>query len=256
VAGSGDDEGSRRPSAPGWYPDPWRAEGEGERYFDGKAWGTAERPLGRHTSTSDWETPSRSASGRFQRIIAPVLVILLVAGGVVYFKSRSSNNATVTASPATTVRKASAHSSTTVARTATTSRVTTTSDDGRNKSGCGRYCAYTLSGDWPRVEQGDCVNVRVDTNAKDFSFSRVSCQARHDGELYFVKRPDPVTTLSPAPKSIADLIARVCGVEELKTYAPGFAATHPDAISRVGTFGDQRTRACEVRADSPTQSIR
>ena len=35
-----------QPDAPGWYPDPWSATGGGERYFDGKRWGTNERPRG------------------------------------------------------------------------------------------------------------------------------------------------------------------------------------------------------------------
>jgi hypothetical protein len=40
-----------RPQAAGWYPDPWSATGEGERYFDGKKWGSSARPLARHTQT-------------------------------------------------------------------------------------------------------------------------------------------------------------------------------------------------------------
>ena len=39
-----------KPSGPGWYPDPWSADGKGERYFDGKHWGSTERPRGRHTT--------------------------------------------------------------------------------------------------------------------------------------------------------------------------------------------------------------
>ena len=40
-----DDRGKpENPSGPGWYPDPWSADGKGERYFDGKRWGTTERP--------------------------------------------------------------------------------------------------------------------------------------------------------------------------------------------------------------------
>jgi hypothetical protein len=38
-----------QPDGPGWYPDPWSATGTGERYFDGKRWGTSERPRARHT---------------------------------------------------------------------------------------------------------------------------------------------------------------------------------------------------------------
>ena len=40
-----------RPQAAGWYPDPWSATGEGERYYDGKNWGSSARPLARHTQT-------------------------------------------------------------------------------------------------------------------------------------------------------------------------------------------------------------
>jgi len=53
--GKDDPEGAR---APGWYPDPWSATGEGERYFDGKKWGTSAKPLGRH-STADNEPSTR-----------------------------------------------------------------------------------------------------------------------------------------------------------------------------------------------------
>ena len=45
----GDD--TEQPRAAGWYPDPWSATGEGERYYDGKKWGSSARPLGRHTQT-------------------------------------------------------------------------------------------------------------------------------------------------------------------------------------------------------------
>jgi hypothetical protein len=45
----GGEHDPEKPSAPGWYPDPWSATGEGERYFDGEKWGSSERPLGRLT---------------------------------------------------------------------------------------------------------------------------------------------------------------------------------------------------------------
>jgi len=50
VPGKKDDD-TERPRAAGWYPDPWSATGEGERYYDGKKWGSSARPLGRHTQT-------------------------------------------------------------------------------------------------------------------------------------------------------------------------------------------------------------
>src|SRR5258708_2971495 len=43
--------GPKLPRAPGWYPDPWSAPGEGQRFFDGKQWGSTE-PFGRHATVS------------------------------------------------------------------------------------------------------------------------------------------------------------------------------------------------------------
>jgi hypothetical protein len=40
----------KKPDEPGWYTDPFSATGTGERYWDGKKWGTDERPLGRHST--------------------------------------------------------------------------------------------------------------------------------------------------------------------------------------------------------------
>jgi hypothetical protein len=82
-------DGSDTPTEPGWYPDPWSATGEGERYFDGKNWGTAERPLGRH-SVVDMEPrrQARNARARHERFgnrraLVPALV-LIVAVAVVW----------------------------------------------------------------------------------------------------------------------------------------------------------------------------
>jgi hypothetical protein len=52
------------PSAPGWYPDPWSATGSGERYFDGKRWGTTERPLGREVVVLESRRRRRVRGGR------------------------------------------------------------------------------------------------------------------------------------------------------------------------------------------------
>src|SRR3954452_20799969 len=46
--GVGVTEGVR---AAGWYPDPWGTEGE--RYFDGAAWGRESRPAGRDAVVTD-----------------------------------------------------------------------------------------------------------------------------------------------------------------------------------------------------------
>jgi hypothetical protein len=39
------------PREPGWYPDPFSATGDGERYFDGRGGGTPGGPPPRHTVT-------------------------------------------------------------------------------------------------------------------------------------------------------------------------------------------------------------
>ncbi len=65
-----------RPRAPGWYPDPWSATGDGERYFDGERWGSTERPLGRQTTVLVDERPSRRA--RVRRVHPAVALIALV----------------------------------------------------------------------------------------------------------------------------------------------------------------------------------
>jgi len=79
------DEGQENPDRPGWYPDPWSATGTGERYFDGKTWGTNERPLGRNTiALSDVRKKRRrsKATQRFTRVARPAAVIagLLAVG--------------------------------------------------------------------------------------------------------------------------------------------------------------------------------
>jgi hypothetical protein len=68
----------RAPRAPGWYPDPWSATGEGERYFDGQKWGSTERPLGGHTVLVEEheERPAKHEPGRPRR---PVIAIAVFA---------------------------------------------------------------------------------------------------------------------------------------------------------------------------------
>ena len=72
------------PDKPGWYPDPWSATGSGERYFDGKRWGTADRPLGRETVA---EAQSSARPHRW-RSLRTIVVVSLVIGGA-WFATRS-----------------------------------------------------------------------------------------------------------------------------------------------------------------------
>jgi Protein of unknown function (DUF2510)/Matrixin len=69
------------PRAPGWYPDPWSATGEGERYFDGRRWGSNERPLGREATVVPMERRRdrrlHSVRQRPQLIIAILVLVAL-----------------------------------------------------------------------------------------------------------------------------------------------------------------------------------
>ncbi len=69
------------PSAPGWYPDPWSATGTGERYFDGKRWGTTEKPRGRHSAPvlTDIAERSSARAGRGRTFVSIAVVVALVA---------------------------------------------------------------------------------------------------------------------------------------------------------------------------------
>lgn len=80
------------PTAPGWYPDPWSATGHGERYFDGKAWGRTDRPVGRAVGPlDDSDEPTRSrrrrlaggsrrSPGRFRRNLLPFGLLAVTVG--------------------------------------------------------------------------------------------------------------------------------------------------------------------------------
>jgi hypothetical protein len=57
------------PRAPGWYPDPWSATGTGERYFDGKRWGTSERPRARHSPPPTTNVLPLRRPGRLRRVL-------------------------------------------------------------------------------------------------------------------------------------------------------------------------------------------
>ena len=86
---SGNDD--ELPSAPGWYPDPWSATGTGERYFDGKHWGTSEKPLGRLSTVTELDahrkrrgrkkrTGESRLRGRGPTIIGVIVVVIAVFG--------------------------------------------------------------------------------------------------------------------------------------------------------------------------------
>jgi hypothetical protein len=78
-----------QPDAPGWYPDPWSATGSGERYFDGKQWGTSERPRARESTVV---VPMRRPRGRGRgpggvkafvaRHRIPIILVLIGAAAV------------------------------------------------------------------------------------------------------------------------------------------------------------------------------
>jgi hypothetical protein len=72
----GKDRDIDTPDAPGWYPDPWSATGAGERYFDGKKWGSTERPMAGHAVATVEEREAKEP-GRTRRV-----VVALVAFGV------------------------------------------------------------------------------------------------------------------------------------------------------------------------------
>jgi hypothetical protein len=105
----GGEHDPEKPSAPGWYPDPWSATGDGERYFDGEKWGSSERPLGRLTvvdleehrkqrgrkksapgpKTSRWRLPSHL------RPVALLVALVLLIWGVPKLFQHDSKPATV-----------------------------------------------------------------------------------------------------------------------------------------------------------------
>jgi Matrixin/Protein of unknown function (DUF2510) len=114
--GKRDDSGAERPRAPGWYPDPWSATGEGQRYFDGERWGTNEKPLGRHTTVavepipfrrrSRWRRRSRKRSGTLSERLRNgwPFIALAVLIAIVYAIPRlrgSHHGKTATSAPTT-----------------------------------------------------------------------------------------------------------------------------------------------------------
>jgi hypothetical protein len=75
----GSDKQSGDPTEAGWYPDPWSATGEGERYFDGRRWGSTEKPLARHTVATK-EPGDAPGPGRFRRLVVPIVVLVVLVG--------------------------------------------------------------------------------------------------------------------------------------------------------------------------------
>lgn len=88
------------PTAPGWYPDPWSATGDGERYFDGKRWGSTEKPLARHTVATREEGPPKP--DRVRRVFLPVAILVVLVAAVwavpKFLTNDSSDEATSTGS--------------------------------------------------------------------------------------------------------------------------------------------------------------
>jgi hypothetical protein len=84
-----------QPDAPGWYPDPWSATGGGERYFDGKRWGTSERPRGRLSTNVVTMKPPRARG--FKALVArfriPIILFLIAAVAVgLWLRQESQRN--------------------------------------------------------------------------------------------------------------------------------------------------------------------
>lgn len=90
------------PTAPGWYPDPWSATGEGERYFDGNRWGSSEKPLARHSVAT--REPDPVKPDRARRVFLPVAVLAVLVAAVwllpkMLSGGSGSNGGTNTAAP-------------------------------------------------------------------------------------------------------------------------------------------------------------
>lgn len=71
------------PRSPGWYPDPWSATGEGERYFDGKRWGSTQRPLGRSSTMPSEDRRGPRGRRRIHLRLPTIVAILFIVGAAV-----------------------------------------------------------------------------------------------------------------------------------------------------------------------------
>ncbi len=109
MAGRRGSKGVDLPRGPGWYPDPWSATGSGERYFDGKKWGTSERfdrqeisviplPSRRRRRFRQQTRGLRNHKGRLRKFVGPIVFVVLVAISVA-FQSRSRSHHTAANRP-------------------------------------------------------------------------------------------------------------------------------------------------------------
>ena len=89
-----DDKGFEKAPRGGLVSRSLRTTGEGERYFDGKKWGTNEKPFGRHTTATIEPTykAARTASGRARRLAPLVRVRRPRSRGVGIPKLRGSHD--------------------------------------------------------------------------------------------------------------------------------------------------------------------
>src|SRR6478752_3773433 len=98
--------GGEEPRAPGWYPDPWRPDGE--RYFDGTSWSRD------HVDALPEPSPLRSRSrwgrriGGLVAVVGAVAAVGLVAlgggGGSSHAAAPSTTASSVIASTTTSTR--------------------------------------------------------------------------------------------------------------------------------------------------------
>jgi hypothetical protein len=91
------------PREPGWYPDPFSATGEGERYYDGKRWGSTERPRGRHSApepraVTRLPTRTRRRLHRARPLIG-LLVLVALAVAIVQLRPDSGSDSGSSGSP-------------------------------------------------------------------------------------------------------------------------------------------------------------
>src|SRR5262245_55213958 len=107
MVGKGPDP--EKPDAPGWYPDPWSATGAGERYFDGKKWGTTERPMAGHAVPTIEEREAKEP-GKTRRLVIAVVAFGVLVGAFLVVPRLFDNDSgddspstATTASTATTV---------------------------------------------------------------------------------------------------------------------------------------------------------
>ena len=87
------------PAAPGWYPEPWSATGQGERDFDGQLWGSSERPRARHSIPVDVFDPEPGAPARSRRSWRPAIALLAVFALVWSYQTYSRSSSTDTSTP-------------------------------------------------------------------------------------------------------------------------------------------------------------